>query len=92
MMRILLVEDEENIRDVVKLNLEMEDYEVVATDNGSKNCMFRHAMLNNMLHDERRLRNHCNYHLRYHSRHVGVVSNILQLHFREITSYENSEL
>lgn len=33
-MRILLVEDEENIRDVVKLNLEMEDYEVVATDNG----------------------------------------------------------
>ncbi len=34
MTRILLVEDEENIRDVVKLNLEMEEYEVVATDNG----------------------------------------------------------
>lgn len=34
MMRILLVEDEENIRDAVKLNLEMEDYEVVATGNG----------------------------------------------------------
>ena len=34
MMRILLVEDEENIRDLVKLNLELEDYEVVATDNG----------------------------------------------------------
>lgn len=33
-MRILLVEDEENIREVVKLNLEMEDYEVVATNNG----------------------------------------------------------
>jgi len=33
-MRILLVEDEENIRDVIKLNLEMEEYEVVATDNG----------------------------------------------------------
>ena len=33
-MRILLVEDEENIRDVVKLNLELEDYEVVATGNG----------------------------------------------------------
>ncbi|MBI5914397.1 MAG: response regulator transcription factor [Bacteroidetes bacterium] len=33
-MRILLVEDEENIRDVVKLNLEMEDYEVVATGKG----------------------------------------------------------
>jgi len=33
-MRILLVEDEENIQDVIKLNLEMEDYEVVATDNG----------------------------------------------------------
>lgn len=34
MMRILLVEDEENIRDVVKLNLELEEYEVVATANG----------------------------------------------------------
>ncbi len=33
-MRILLVEDEENIQDVIKLNLEMEDYEVVAADNG----------------------------------------------------------
>lgn len=33
-MRILLVEDEENIRDVVKLNLEMDDFEVVSTDNG----------------------------------------------------------
>lgn len=33
-MRILLVEDEENIRDVVKLNLELENFEVVATGNG----------------------------------------------------------
>jgi two-component system alkaline phosphatase synthesis response regulator PhoP len=33
-MRILLVEDEESLRDVVKLNLEMEDYEVVAVANG----------------------------------------------------------
>ncbi len=33
-MRILLVEDEENIRDLVKLNLEMEDHEVVAKGNG----------------------------------------------------------
>ena len=33
-MRILLVEDEENIKDVVKLNLELEEYEVVTTDNG----------------------------------------------------------
>ncbi len=33
-MRILLVEDEENIRKVVKLNLEMDDYEVITTDNG----------------------------------------------------------
>ncbi len=33
-MRILLVEDEENIRDVVKLNLEMDEFEVVSTDNG----------------------------------------------------------
>ena len=34
MMRILLVEDEENIREAVKLNLELDDYEVVATGNG----------------------------------------------------------
>jgi len=33
-MRILLVEDEENIRTLVKLNLELEDFEVIATDNG----------------------------------------------------------
>lgn len=32
--RVLLVEDEKNIRDVVKLNLELEGYEVVAVDNG----------------------------------------------------------
>lgn len=36
MSRILLVEDEDNIRTAVKLNLEMEDYEVVATDHGKK--------------------------------------------------------
>ncbi|MCB0589445.1 MAG: response regulator transcription factor [Phaeodactylibacter sp.] len=40
MMRILLVEDEENIRDVVKLNLEMEDYEVVATGSGKEALKF----------------------------------------------------
>jgi two-component system alkaline phosphatase synthesis response regulator PhoP len=34
MMRILLVEDEENIREVVKLNLEMEQFEVVGANNG----------------------------------------------------------
>jgi two-component system alkaline phosphatase synthesis response regulator PhoP len=33
-MRILLVEDEENIRDVVKLNLEMEGYEVITAIDG----------------------------------------------------------
>ncbi len=33
-MRILLVEDEENIQNVVRLNLEMEDYEVVTSDDG----------------------------------------------------------
>ena len=33
-MRVLLAEDEENIRDIVKLNLELENYEVVETDNG----------------------------------------------------------
>ncbi len=34
MLRILLIEDEENIRDTVKLNLELENFEVVAVDNG----------------------------------------------------------
>ncbi len=34
MMRILLVEDEENIRSAVKLNLELDDFEVVATGSG----------------------------------------------------------
>ena len=33
-MRILLVEDEESLRAVVKLNLEMEDYEVVTAADG----------------------------------------------------------
>lgn len=36
MLRILLVEDEENIRETVKLNLELEDFEVVTADNGRK--------------------------------------------------------
>jgi len=35
-MRILLVEDEENIRDLIQLNLEAEGYEVVCTGNGRK--------------------------------------------------------
>ncbi len=34
MSRILLVEDEENIREGIKLNLELEDYEVVTAENG----------------------------------------------------------
>lgn len=34
MMRILLVEDESHLRDALKLNLEMEGYEVVPTGNG----------------------------------------------------------
>jgi two-component system alkaline phosphatase synthesis response regulator PhoP len=35
-MRILLVEDEENIRNVVKMNLEMEDFEVISTGSGKE--------------------------------------------------------
>ena len=35
-MRILLVEDEENIRDVVKFNLELEGYEVIPAEDGKK--------------------------------------------------------
>ncbi|MBC7884493.1 MAG: response regulator transcription factor [Saprospiraceae bacterium] len=33
-MRILLVEDEDQLRKIIKMNLEMEHYEVIATDNG----------------------------------------------------------
>ena len=32
--RILVVEDEKNLLDVIKMNLEMEDYEVVTAMNG----------------------------------------------------------
>ena len=35
-MRILLVEDEPSIRDLVRLNLELEGYEVISTGNGRK--------------------------------------------------------
>lgn len=35
-MRILLVEDEESIRNLLRLNLELEGYEVVTTANGRK--------------------------------------------------------
>jgi two-component system alkaline phosphatase synthesis response regulator PhoP len=38
-MRILFVEDEENIRKVVKANLEMEGYEVISTDQGEEAIM-----------------------------------------------------
>lgn len=34
-IRVLLVEDEENLQEVIKLNLEMEGYEVVSVGNGS---------------------------------------------------------
>jgi two-component system alkaline phosphatase synthesis response regulator PhoP len=42
-MRILLVEDEESIREAVKLNLEIEGYEVVATGNGKKALEYVHG-------------------------------------------------
>ncbi|PHN07552.1 response regulator transcription factor [Flavilitoribacter nigricans] len=42
MVRILLVEDEESLRESLKLNLELEDYEVVATDNGKDAIKFFH--------------------------------------------------
>jgi two-component system alkaline phosphatase synthesis response regulator PhoP len=35
-LRILLVEDEENLRDAIKLNLELESYEVEVADTGKK--------------------------------------------------------
>ena len=34
--QILLVEDEESLRDALKLNLELENYSVTAVDNGKK--------------------------------------------------------
>lgn len=55
--RILLVEDEKNIRDVVKLNLELDGYEVVAVDNGpeaikrTKEEVFQLIILDVMLPD-----------------------------------------
>lgn len=42
-MRILLVEDEVNIRNVVKLNLEMEDYEVVTSGDGREALKLFHG-------------------------------------------------
>jgi len=42
MLRILLVEDEENIRETVKLNLELEGYEVVAAGDGKKALKYSH--------------------------------------------------
>ena len=39
-MRILLVEDEENIRELVKLNLELEGYETVVAKNGKQALKF----------------------------------------------------
>ena len=41
-MRILLVEDEENIREVVKLNLELEGYEVVEAGKGKEAMKYFH--------------------------------------------------
>lgn len=41
-MRILLVEDEEHIRDLVKLNLELEGYEVVSAVDGRKAIKYFH--------------------------------------------------
>lgn len=42
-MRILLVEDEDNIREGIRINLELEGYEVVATGNGKKALEFIHG-------------------------------------------------
>ena len=42
-MRILLVEDEEHLRSLVKLNLEMENYEVVTADKGKQALQHFHS-------------------------------------------------
>ena len=41
--RILLVEDETNIRNLVKMNLELEGYEVIATGEGKQAIKFFHG-------------------------------------------------
>lgn len=46
-MRILLVEDEASIRNTIKLNLELSDYEVVAAENGTDAM----ALINNQHFD-----------------------------------------
>lgn len=40
MLRILLAEDEENIRESIKLNLELEGYEVVEAEDGKRALMY----------------------------------------------------
>lgn len=40
--RILIVEDEESIRELLKLNLELENYEVVCLDNGKEVLKYYH--------------------------------------------------
>lgn len=35
-MRILIIDDEKNIREILKMNLEMEGYECKALEDGSK--------------------------------------------------------
>ncbi|MEM8909325.1 MAG: response regulator transcription factor [Bacteroidota bacterium] len=42
-MRILLVEDETNIRELVKMNLELEGYEVISTGNGKEAIKLFHG-------------------------------------------------
>jgi len=41
--RILLIEDEESIRETLKLNLELEDFEVIAASNGKQGLEYFHG-------------------------------------------------
>ncbi len=76
-MRILLVEDEENIQKAIKMNLEIEGYEVVATDNGRKaleiidNQHFDLLILDIMLPEVNGIQI-CE-HVRLKNNHVGII-------------------
>lgn len=76
-MRILLVEDEENIQKAIKMNLELEGFEVVATDNGKKaieiidNQHFDLLILDIMLPEINGIMI-CE-HVRLKNNHVGII-------------------
>lgn len=76
-MRILLVEDEENIQKAIRINLEMEGFEVVTADNGRKaldiieNQHFDLLILDIMLPEVNGI--HICEQVRLKNNHVGII-------------------